>query len=285
MHHEYAESLAEFGTPRQLIHSKGWILEREIPGTPYKDAMGVYPLFCCRDWGRLGEDIERLDGLVSLVLVADPLGDYDDLDCFDFARPFKEHFVIDLKNVQICKHHRRNIQKARKSVCVELCLDPLERLNDWARLYGKLIEKHDIQGIAKFSRVSFRKQLQVPGLIMFRAMFEDEAVGMSLWYAQGDVGYYHLGASSEKGYELRASFALFQTAIEFFEGDLRWLNLGAGAGARAAEMDGLARFKRGWTAETRPAYLCGKVLNHEIYRELTGDANGDFFPAYRKWAG
>jgi hypothetical protein len=83
---------------------------------------------------------------------------------------------------------------------------------------------------------------------------------------------------SEKGYKLGASFALFQTAIEYFRNDLRWLNLGAGVD----EEDGLTRFKRGWTSETRPAYLCGKILNREVYRELA-IAGNDFFPAYRRW--
>ena len=281
LHHRYAESLAEFGTSRQLIRSGGWVLEREIPDASYTDVMGIYPLFCCRDWSGLGEDIKELDNLVSLALVADPLGNYErsDLDaCFDLVKPFKEHFIVDLGNVQICKHHRRNIREAKISVYVELCLRPLEWLDDWGWLYGELVERHSIRGIARFSRTSFSRQLQVPGLVMFRAMHEDEVVGMVLWFVQGDVGYYHLGASSEKGYKLKASFALFQEAIEYFDGSLRWLNLGAGAGVRSEE-DGLTRFKRGWTNRTKTAYLCGKILNHEVYQELSA-----FFPAYRKWA-
>src|SRR5436190_23288915 len=78
MHPRYAQSLAEFGSPRHLPRSGGWILEREIPGFPYRDAMGCYPLFACRDWSRLHEDLEELHSdLVTLTLVADPFGDYD----------------------------------------------------------------------------------------------------------------------------------------------------------------------------------------------------------------
>ncbi len=40
----YAESLAEFGRPRELAKCGGWILERKIPGTDLHDAMGCYPL-------------------------------------------------------------------------------------------------------------------------------------------------------------------------------------------------------------------------------------------------
>ena len=278
LHRRYAESLAEFGTPQQL--SGGWILEREIPGAPYKDAMGLYPLFCCQDWGGLGEDINNLKDLVSLVLVTDPLGDYEHNDlvsCFDVIQIFKQHFIVNLENVQISRHHRRNARKAREQVRVE---QGGKWLGDWKWLYENLMRRHSIRGMTRFSDLSFEKQFKVPGLEVFRASQNGEAVAMLLWYVQGDKGYYHLGASSEKGYELKASFALFEASILYFSQSLRWLCLGAGVGK-----NGLTRFKRGWTNETRPAYLCGKVLDRKVYRELTGSTGGGFFPAYRKWDG
>jgi hypothetical protein len=57
MHPNYAHSLREFGEPRELPGSGGWILERIIPGTPYRDAMGCYPLFACNDWSKLANDL------------------------------------------------------------------------------------------------------------------------------------------------------------------------------------------------------------------------------------
>lgn len=45
IHPGYAESLTEFGTPRELPRSKGWILKCQIPGFSDYDAMGCYPLF------------------------------------------------------------------------------------------------------------------------------------------------------------------------------------------------------------------------------------------------
>ena len=77
LHADYARSLAEFGTPRELPRSGGWILERKIPGFNAYDAMGCYPLFCCKDWSRLQGDIAELQSeLVSLSLVPDPFGDF-----------------------------------------------------------------------------------------------------------------------------------------------------------------------------------------------------------------
>jgi hypothetical protein len=74
LHPRYADSLSEFGTPRELPRCQGWILERLIPGTPDRDAMGYYPLFARQDWSKLHLDLNEMETgeLVSLSLVADP---------------------------------------------------------------------------------------------------------------------------------------------------------------------------------------------------------------------
>ena len=58
----YAEACAEFGTPTELQRCGGWYLKRTIPGSAALDGMGCYPLFACRDWARLAEDIDALAG-------------------------------------------------------------------------------------------------------------------------------------------------------------------------------------------------------------------------------
>jgi hypothetical protein len=291
-HPAYAESLSEFGAPRELPRSGGWVLRRRVPGSDLEDAMWCYPLFCCRDWSRLREDLDELRGeLVSLSVVTDPFGDYDEpylKECFgDVVVPFKQHFVADLgrpPESYVHPHHRRNARKALRELQVEACADPPAALDAWAALYEVLVERHGVKGIAAFSRESFAGQLAVPGLTAFRAVHGGATVGMLLWYAQGEVAYYHLGAYSPRGYELRASFALFSYATEYFAGrGLRWLNLGAGAGA-AGGASGLSRFKEGWSNATRTAYFCGRVLDPEKYREIVaakGAPPTSYFPAYR----
>ena len=56
-HALYAASFAEFGRPRPLPRSGGWVLERDIPGTGQRDGMGLYPLFVCPDWNALPDDL------------------------------------------------------------------------------------------------------------------------------------------------------------------------------------------------------------------------------------
>jgi hypothetical protein len=291
----YAESLREFGLPRLLPECGGSILERPIPNWPDRDAIGCYPLFSCRDWSGLGRDIESLMGtLVTVSLVTDPFGNVepDELKEWfgDRVIPFKEHFVVDLSKpatTHVHGHHRRDAARALRLLEVEPCTDAPGLLDEWHALYGNLIRRHGIQGIAAFSRQSFAKQLRVPGLFALRAVRDGTTVGMTLWYVQGPIVYYHLGAYSDAGYEAGASFALFWSAIEHFSsrGQL-WMNLGGGPGFGRREGDGLTRFKRGWATGTRTAYFCGRVLSPDRYAEIVSatpapPAPADYFPAYR----
>ncbi|MBI1792900.1 MAG: GNAT family N-acetyltransferase [Chloroflexi bacterium] len=293
LHPLYAQSLIEFGEPLELPASKGWILKRHVPGTSQFDGMGCYPIFTCENWLHLEKDLRLLeDQLVSLSLVTDPFGDYTHqelLRCFkDVAKPYKEHYIVDLiqqPQAFVSPHHQRNAYKALQQVKVEICQNPIQFLDEWCLLYDNLIERHNIRGMTRFSRTSFAGQLIVPGMIAFRAIVGEETVGMLLWAIQNNGGYYHLGAYSSEGYKLKASFALFWTLLEYFKNNgLAWLSLGAGAGLQGDEEDGLTRFKRGWATGTRTVFFCGRIFNAEKYRESisankTKDIN--YFPAYR----
>jgi hypothetical protein len=292
-HPKYADSLAEFGVPRRLPRCKGWILQRPIPGSTHHDGMGCYPLFSCQDWSQIHSDLESLSAeLVTLSFVADPFGEYDPIylrGCLDVLTPFKKHFVVDLGlgiDAFVSSHHRRYARKALREVYVERCHSPAQFVDDWADLYTSLIKRHSIKGIPAFSRTALAKQLKIPGVVMFRAAHKETTIGMTLWYVLGDVGHYHLGASSDTGYQLRASFALLWFAIEYFaSNDLRWLNLGGSPGIAKKDSDGLSRFKQGWSTGTRTAYFCGRVLNRERYSEILnarGISETGYFPAYRR---
>jgi hypothetical protein len=289
----YALSLSEFGNPRELPRCEGWVLERRIPGFGDRDAMGCYPLFACRDWSYLHVDMKSLESeLVSLALVTDPFAECTReylSRCFDHVVPFKEHFIIDLKqeiDSHVSQHHRRYIRKGLQQVSVECCRNPIDFIDDWSGLYEELILRHRIRGIAAFSREAFTGQLSVPGLVMFRAMREDKTLGILLWYVHGDLAYYHLGSTSRRGFELHASFALFSFAINYFaERGLRWLDIGAGAGVGGDGTDGLTRFKRGWATGTRTVYFCGRIFNPGRYAEIAEAKRitaAAYFPAYRK---
>ncbi len=293
-HSLYAASFQAIGQPIELPQSGGWILKRKINETGLYDAMGCYPLFCCQNWCSLKQDFQALnEDILTLAVVTDPFGryQYEDLrDTFNHtAKAYKEHFVIDLSQNPasfISKHHQRNVRKASKNVQVVLGSPPVRYSETWIKLYRRLIQRHDIQGIAAFSARSLTDQLAVPGIKLFYAVEGQSIVGIMLWYVQREVAYYHLAAYSDRGYDLKASFALFQHSIEYFsEKGLCWLSLGAGAGVKGDTTDGLTRFKSGWSTGTRMAYFCGHVFDQKKYAECLQAKDlkeGEFFPAYRK---
>lgn len=288
----YAESLSEFGTPRELPCSRGWILRRSIPGSSFHDAIGCYPVFACEEWAALPDDLKRLENeLVSLCIVTDPLGEYDPdelRDCFtDRVVPFKEHFVVDLSlplEKSVTRHHRYYAGKSLRRGTVEIATSPSSLLDEWCLLYDELIQRHGIRSIPAFSRASFAKQLALPEMTLFRAREDGETTGIHLWIEAGNRVYHHLSAYSAQGYQSRTSYALLWYALHHFQKKgCSWASLGGNAG-NSNQMDGLSMFKQGWSTSTRTVYLCGKIINRPRYDKLvnsTRTEGSDFFPAYR----
>jgi hypothetical protein len=276
-----------------LPRSGGWILRREIPESDLFDGMACYPLLSCVDWGGLGADLAELrKDLVSFCAVIDPFAPatLDALqDCFTTRLiPFKEHLVVDLSSEierTVCAHHRRYARKALETLEIERCPTPPDHLEEWSELYACLVKRHRIQGIRTFSRKAFAAQLQVPGCVAFRARRHGQTVGMLLWYEEGALATYHLGACNAAGYHGHASFGLFWKALEHFSGrGLRWLNLGGGAGIVGDEEEGLSSFKRGWANCARPAYFGARIFQPDAYEALVqarGIEPEGYFPAYR----
>jgi len=288
-HPGYACSLAEFGTPRRLARCGGWILERPVPGSTWRDAMGCYPLFTCNDWAHLQSDLDAIGSeLVSLSMVTDPFGNYDlDLlrDCFDLVIPFKKHFARELnKPLKLSRHHLRYSRKALANVVVEICEEPIRFLDEWTDLYGELSRRFNIEGIRAFSRTAFEKQLGIPGATLFRALYQGRAVGAHLVFAQDEVCYAHLAGFNSLGHDLMASYAIYWAEIEYFADKAKWLDWGGRVGIGNDDNDGLSQFKRGWSTATPISYFCGRIFNRKRYDEIQkarGIGATDYFPAYR----
>ena len=291
---DYIHVFSDQGKPVFFDQNMGNLIMRPIFDVPDTyDAMSCYPFFCSTNWSGLCSDINSLSGdLVSVSLVTDPFGDFRIAELRKiFANRlflFKNHFIVDFKKnwkASIGKHHNRNIRKALSEVDVEFCTNPSNFLDDWCQLYRNLIYRHNIKGITAFSDHSFRKLLHVPGIEAFRATLNGKTIGMTLWMVQSDIGYYHLGAYNNMGYKKRASFAIFDVALNHYaEKGLNFLGLGAGAGIQGNSSDGLSRFKDGWANAKRPVYFCGKIFNKEKYFQLTeihGATGSSYFPAYR----
>jgi hypothetical protein len=300
LHPNYADSYDTVGTPQQLLLCGGWLLRRQIAGFPYYDGMGCYPRFLCHDWSSLHADLEQLGhdpsflgtSLVTLALVTDPFAEVEPAYLHQTFNqvvfPFKEHYVADLQrpiNEIANRRRRKHARRALRKITVEISDKPLEYLDEWVGLYNTLIERHQIKDFRKFSRRAFAKQLSIPGTIILRALSEGVAVGAQLYYLQGEVVYCHLGAFSQLGYELGASYALDWSSIEYFAARARWLDFGAGAGTVSDGTSGLNQYKRGWATDMRTAYFCGHIFDAEKYAQIVqakGIFDTNYFPAYRK---
>src|ERR1035437_1296778 len=146
LHPLYASSLKEFGKPTELRHSRGWLLKRAISFSPFHDAMGCYPLFCCQRWDGLFDDLCELNSdIVSVAMVTDPFGDYtDDLlaRCFpDKCVGFKKHYITSLEKSReavVVPQHKRKARKALASLQISVCQMPHMFLDEWCALYSVL---------------------------------------------------------------------------------------------------------------------------------------------------
>ncbi len=292
LHSNYVRSLAEFGMPRELPACGGWILERTIPNRDERDAMGCYPLFVCRDWRKLPQDLAEIGkDLVTLALVTDPFADISEKflhQQFDIAKPFKGHYIVDLSRPlenSINQHHRYYARRSLREIEVEVCLEPVKYLTEWMHLYGNLTERHQIRGMRAFSEESFRGQLTTPGMILFVGKWRGEVVGAHLVAVHGHVAYSHLAAFSSDGYQNFCAYGIYRITLEYLaKQGTCFFDIGATAGLDTAVGDGLDRFKRGWSTMTRMVYFCGKVFDSDRFALICHDRQaGDtaYFPAYR----
>jgi len=291
-HPLYAQSLREFGEPHELPRCGGWILVRPIPGTPYKDTIGCYPLFACQDWTKLHEDLEHVGSdLVSLTLVTDPFSGVAPayLDgCFDIVKPFKTHYIVDFSyplESFVNKAYQYKARKCLRHMDVEICLEPSQYLDEWVKLYDNLIKRHNIKGIQAFSPKSFELQLRLPGMIMIVGMEGGAVLGAHLIMVQDDTAYGHLAAFSPEGYKIKASYGIYWTALKYL-GDhgIYLYDMGGGAGMTENAEDGLSKFKKGWSNDRRMTYFCGRIFDPERYEEMVkgkGITTTDYFPVYR----
>ena len=291
MHPLYAESFSDIGEPLYLPRAKGWLIKRPIPNTPLFDAMGPYPLFFCKNWNCLIEDIESIKDQVCTVALV--IGPFEDIPKeafkhhFDIFRSYKDHYILDTTLPYceiISKSHKREARKALNKIKIDLQISPNIDLDEWCFLYNTLIQHHHITGIRAFSRNTLKNHITIPNTHYYRALCHGEIIGGNLFYIQNEIAYYHLACSTEKGYKLHANYATLWSAIRDLSTKVHFIEFGGGAGAKEGILDGLSQFKKGWSSLTKKSFFLGKINDHQEYWDLikmNRISDNNWFPAYR----
>lgn len=260
--------------------------------------MGLYPVFSCTDWDALGPAITSLKKTnsaetepvfrpVSLTLVTDPfcpLGSDGLGAIFDLCHPLGDHWLIDLgRPLMPSKHHRKKLRRAGPARIEAAPADPALG-PAFADLYAELARKKGIRDMRRFDAESLAAQVAVPGAHLVTARDETGAlIGADLYYLDGEVAHAHLSAYAARGYDRSVSYPMIAAAHEYFATRASWINLGGAPASDAGTGGGIGHFKRGWTEQTRPTFLCGAVLDRAAYDTLTRTRapDTDWFPAYR----
>jgi Acetyltransferase (GNAT) domain len=288
---EFGESLRHIGEPIYIPEWGTTVLRREC-GMGHHDALGTYPITVFKPDCDLAGGLDRLArlGLVSVVLVIENVlrPELADLQrTFDFARPFKLHYLHDrtASAIRSSKHHRYEVRRAARAVRAER-FDLAEGLDDWNSLYQDLVARLGLANtMHAFPRSHHEALARLPGTVAVGAFAGGRLVSCHIWVCHDGHAMSHLAASSDEGYALRAAYAVNAASIELLS-ECRTLNFGGAAGAGDEAAAGLVRFKRGFANATAPSYLCGKVLVADAYAELTRQAGmptgAAYFPAYRQ---
>ena len=289
----YALAMSGHGRPLPLAQSGATLVIRPIPGHAEEDAAAPYPFLLSANWAGLAADIAALpSSLVSLAAVTDPFAGSDEESlgrAFNhIVRPYKPHYIIDLTRPLESfadRHHLGCARSALKKLAIECCAAPLDHFEDWMALYANLIARHGLRGAGVMDPESLQRQFQVPGFRLFRAGHQGRTVGMIAVMETDDRAYFHLGAYSEEGYRLNASYALVRGIIDHYRhAGFSAMSIGGGAGAFGTDDTGLARFKRGFASGSLMTYLCGHIIDARRYAALAAampQRAADYFPAYR----
>ena len=82
-------------------------------------------------------------------------------------------------------------------------------LDVWVDLYNGLVARRAVTGVADFPRSYFQAVAADPTFVTFAARAEDKVLAMAIWFTHRGAVYNHLGASSDAGYAVGASYALY----------------------------------------------------------------------------
>nr|WP_256478357.1 GNAT family N-acetyltransferase [Notoacmeibacter sp. MSK16QG-6] len=163
----------------------------------------------------------------------------------------------------------------------------IERSDDAAafhHIYTENMRRVGASAIYHFSADYLAALCSLPGAELWLAHDAEGVATGGIFLRQGEITYYHLGATADRAIAASPLKHLLHNRIATLamSGSTR-LVLGGG---RAGADDALLRFKRGFSRLTVPVHALRVILDPKSYARLSGlpvqppPANG-FFPTYR----
>ncbi len=262
----YGEGFIEKGV--ELMFVPGW--DTHVLARRSREAscttVGLYPFASLSPDADLAAGLAHLAsrGTTSVSLITDPVWSppAERLSAsFDTCRPFKQSYLIDGKagRIRVRKRHRNRINMALRSV--EVRPVPLaEYLGEWFDLYSFLVQRKTLERGRVLPQVHFEALASLEEVTAIAAVAAGTVVGMSLWIRFKQFTYFHLSASSEEGYRLFASYAMYAHALEALN-ESQTIVLGPCGGLVDSPSDGIGEFKRGFANALGQSYLCTSFLH------------------------
>ena len=288
----FGESYRAFGEILHLPRTGLQLIKRPIREQAY-DLTGVYPYALCVDWSGLNQDIDELRdrNAASVVFVADPF-QADAVQKltqnWSLSRHFKTHYVVDLTQdwrQGRRKEVRRTTRRALELYETGIATDPISFAPTLWDFYQTTIRRKRVTGIQRLSLDTIEQQLAVPGAVLITAHDAVGLAGATLFFDHGATVTAHLMFLSERAVHNKATYALIFAGLEECEKrGCCFVNLGGATGTKDDLSDGVARFKKRWTENTRSAWICGSVLNATLYQQLERESrcqSASYFPSYR----
>jgi hypothetical protein len=285
--HKYAKTLFHIG---QALYVPEWSCNVLIRNSGIRDAIGVYPVTMLSPDADIVGGLTRLKelGLVTITIVLDyhHISKLKQINKhFIWIKPFKKHYLNHPSDDKFIydSHCRYEVKKAYKYVDVRL-LDWKRDSLSWQKLYSFLIMRHKLRGMHLFPKEHHEYFGNSDGIVALGAWKESELVSAHIFATDGKRVYSHLQASSKNGYKCSASYAVNDAALILFK-DSEFINFGGVAGIKDEASNGLEFFKRCFSNSVSTAYICGAILDDELYNFLNrskGTSESiDFFPPYR----
>ena len=302
---EYLELEADRlgGTPIRLACGDGpviGLIMRQIPGSTLRDGVSVYgypdldqrePVPRSVEADRILEALRSegaVDGLVSvffrLGLDQDVQGPHDP----SLARKVRLSDVVfvDLQRdwSRIFSGFRPRLRTALRNAFKGIDVEPSDDVLAFYSIYTENMIRVGAREDYHFNLNYMQRLFRIPGVELFLAMDNAGPLAGALVVSHGDLLFYHLGATADRGLAGSAlKFVLSEVMRHYADGPFRSLVLGGGL---RGESDLLLRFKRGYSHEIRSAHALKAILNSQSYAALLGlgreqDPFAGFFPAYR----